>query len=124
MVVEGSVLTSKLNVKLESAKATTTTKSPEIEKDNFEPQVFSEIYKILAVNGHCSLINSFSLSHNFTFDCHLKYLPIDFLFKHHSGNENLLTAYMHTNNELFKVKVNLNIFKLNNNFSEKILGIP
>lgn len=103
LFVECSTLTNKLKVKLESSTRTSTTitKIPEVDKDGFDPQVISETNKILVVNGHCNLINRFSLSNNFSYDCRLKYLPIDFLLRHHTGNENVLTAYLHSNNELY-----------------------
>ena len=96
--VESTALTNKLNVKLEST--TQSTKAPESDSSSFKPQVFSDTNKILVVNGHCSLIRGFSLSSNFSYDCQLKYLPIDFMLKHHSGSETLLTAYMGSTNEL------------------------
>ena len=94
-----SVITNKLNVKLES-HTSKTSKQPEIDTSKFEAQVISETNKILIVNGHCSLVREFSLSYNFSFDCQVQYLPIDFKLKHHSGSETLLTAYLTSTNEL------------------------
>ena len=93
-----NVLTNKLNVKLEST--TQSTKPPDIESSPFKPQIISDTNEILVVNGHCNLIRSFSLSNNFSYDCLLTFLPIDFMLKHHSGSETLLTAYMDSTNEL------------------------
>ena len=47
------------------------------------------------------MIDKFSLSTNFSYDCHWKHLPIDFHLKHHSGEEKILTAYLKSDtNEL------------------------
>ena len=92
-------------------------------KIEFDAKISSESSKHLVVNGHCSLINQFSLSVNFSFDCNWKYLPIDFVLKHHSGEEKILTAYMdsHTNEllnhqELSETCVKIRRFKIDSKF--------
>ncbi len=88
------------NVKLESLITTKPTKTVENDAFEFDPQVFSENNKILIVNNHCSVIRSFSLSQNFSFNCYDKHLQIDFILKHHTG-EKILTSYLdEQNNEL------------------------
>ena len=90
-----------MNIKLEpSTTQRSKTKAPEIDITSFEPQIISEHNKILIVNGHCSIIREFSLSSNFSFDCLLKHLPIDFILKHHTGSDTLLTAFIDRDNEL------------------------
>jgi hypothetical protein len=60
----------------------------------FQAEVFSEKNKFLVLGGVLHLINKFSLSHNFSFSCYLKYLPIDVLMDHYSGEEKVGTAYL------------------------------
>ena len=97
MYVNSSILTDKLHVKLEQSSETT--KSNEFSSLNFQPEVISESNKILVVKEHCSTLRGFSLSKNFTFDCFLKYLPIEFVLKHSSGNETLLTNELQNRQE-------------------------
>lgn len=63
-------------------------------EDVFEPKIHSEMKKILIYHEHCHIVSRFSLSTNFSTDCYLKYLPIDFSMKTAHGVEKILTAYL------------------------------
>ncbi len=100
------VETTATNVKLESLITTKSSRNQEGKAFEFDPQVNAEINKILTVNNHCNIIRSFSLSQNFSFNCFEKYLPIEFVLTHHSG-EKLLTAYLDTNNNDLQINQEL-----------------
>ena len=101
ILVDASLTNMLHTITLETHASTPSTKETD-KKVEFTASITSDTMKILVVNEHCNLIKQFSLSHNFSFDCRHKYLPIDFLLKHHTGEEKVLTGYMHSNiNELF-----------------------
>lgn len=79
--------------KLELPEVATTTKRAKANYQTFSPKIHSEATKFFYVRGHVHVINDFSLSHNFSFDCHFKYLPIDFLGKQILPNA-ILTSYL------------------------------
>ena len=107
LLVDASV-TNKLQSIVETKTSTQSIKSDEI--SNFEANIISEAMKILVVNEQCSLIKQFSVSSNFSFDCRHKYLPIDFMLKHQSGEEKILTGYMGSKtNELFARQENSDV---------------
>ena len=94
-----NVITNKIKARLEH---TSTTEKTPIETANitFVPQVHTDTHKILIVNDKCHLINEFSLSNNFNFDCYNKYLPIEFVLENHTGTKAILRAFLNKNNEM------------------------
>jgi hypothetical protein len=77
----------KREIKTEKKDGEETTKSKP-----WTAEIKSGVPKIAISNDHCSLIKEFSLSStNYESDCHLLYLPIEFISKH---NQKLITAYL------------------------------
>lgn len=104
-LTEQSVLTTKLNIKLETPiTITPTTKQNNV--IDFQHHIFSETKKILIKHDHATLINKFSLHRNFIYNCHELYLPIELIVKAKKEEEEvklILTAYLDSfKNELIE----------------------
>jgi len=81
-----------------------------VDKKPWVPDVKSSIPKIAIAQGHCSLVNEFSLSlSNYVSDCHLLHLPIEFISKH---NQKMIAAYLDSEkNELHEDQKNSTVCK-------------
>ncbi len=71
----------KINIKLHTItpspiKSELVTRKPNDE--NFEQHIFTSSKKILVKQDHAQLIDKFSLHRGFEFNCHERYLPIEF----------------------------------------------
>ena len=81
--------------------------------NNFEPRVKSNTNKLLTINGQCHIINKFSVADNLSFACNQKYLPIQFVLQHFSGEDRVYIGYMNpTSNELSDKQVTSNCRKI------------
>jgi hypothetical protein len=82
-VTEQSTLSSKLtsNIKLHTITPSPIKSEPVTRKpndENFEHHIFTSSKKILVKHDHAQLIDKFSLHRGFEFNCHERYLPIEF----------------------------------------------
>ena len=55
----------------------------------FKPSIISDKNRFMCTNGNCDMISNFSISETFSFDCHQKLLPIDFVI-----NSIILTGFL------------------------------
>ena len=91
--------TNRDDIKQESKITTnreSTTRSPAPETDLDDYQIESEAEKFIVYGGASYMINRFSVSTNFTFECNLKYLSIVFPFQLPHGDRKRITAYLHS----------------------------
>lgn len=82
-VTEQSTLSSKLtsNIKLHTITPSPNKSEPVTRKqndENFEHHIFTSSNKILVKHDHAQLIDKFSLQRGFEFNCHERYLLIEF----------------------------------------------